>query len=219
SKYYAALESLSGHSALVAQARAELAELRSRAERRVAALREQLERAESAEELRRKGEFLLAYMHTLAPGQRTLTIPEERLTIDLDPALTPVENAQALFREYHKARSAQEGLPALVEQAEMQVRYLDELETSLDLAARYDDIRAVQAEIKQARSPSRQRRDEETRGPAGKQGKARGGQGKLPQPLRLKTRNGVPLLVGRTARQNDAATFRLAAPDDLWFHA
>ena len=219
SRYYAALESLSGHSALVAQARAELAELRSRDERRVAALREQLERAESAEELRRKGEFLLAYMHTLTPGQRTLTIPEEGLTIDLDPALTPVENAQALFREYHKARSAQEGLPALVEQAEMQVKYLDELEISLDLAAGYDDIRAVQAEIKQARSPSGQQPDQEARGPSGKQGKARGGQEKLPQPLRLKTRNGVPLLVGRTARQNDAATFRLAAPDDLWFHA
>src|SRR5439155_15232524 len=44
-------------------------------------------------------------------------------------------------------------------------------------------------------------------------------QEKLPQPLRSQTSSGAPLLVGRTARQNDTATFRLASPDDLWFHA
>jgi predicted ribosome quality control (RQC) complex YloA/Tae2 family protein len=27
------------------------------------------------------------------------------------------------------------------------------------------------------------------------------------------------VLVGRTAGQNDTATFRLAGPDDIWFHA
>jgi predicted ribosome quality control (RQC) complex YloA/Tae2 family protein len=220
SEYYAAIVSVTGHSAIVSQARAELGEMRSRDERRVAALREQLERAESADELRRKGEFLLAYMHTLAPGQTRLVIPEEKLIIDLDPWLSPVENAQTFFKEYHKARSAQEGLPALLEQAEMQVKYLDELETSLDLAAGYDDIRAVQAEIKLARSPGGHAADREGSGQAPKQQrKPRGGQEKLPQPLKLKTRSGIQLLVGRTARQNDAATFRLAGPDDLWFHA
>ena len=91
---------------------------------------------------------------------------------------------------------------------------MDELATSLDLAATYDDIRAVQAEVKQARSPAS---EQPTEKPSGAKG--RKPQEKLPQPLRLKTTNGVPLLVGRTARQNDAATFRLAAPDDLWFHA
>ncbi|MFL5734970.1 MAG: NFACT family protein [Chloroflexia bacterium] len=220
SRYYTALESLSGHSALVAQARADLADLRSRDERRVAALRGQLTRAEAAEQLRRKGEFLLAYMHTLTPGQTTLSIPDENLTIELDPDLTPVANAQAFFKEYHKARSAQAGLPALLERAEMQVRYLDELETSLDLASGYDEIRAVQSEIKQARSPSGPERPTEASAqPNKQQRKPRGNQEKLPQPLRLKTHSGLQMLVGRTARQNDAATFRLASPDDLWFHA
>jgi predicted ribosome quality control (RQC) complex YloA/Tae2 family protein len=37
--------------------------------------------------------------------------------------------------------------------------------------------------------------------------------------LRLQTRAGTGLLLGRTARQNEAATFKLSAPDDLWFHA
>src|SRR5205814_3328075 len=98
-RYFEALESLGGHSALREQVRAALAEMRGREERRLAALQEQLQRAEASEELRRKGEYLLGYMHTLTPGQRVLALPDEKLTIALDPALTPVENAQAYFKE------------------------------------------------------------------------------------------------------------------------
>jgi len=42
---------------------------------------------------------------------------------------------------------------------------------------------------------------------------------KLPQPLRMQTTRGMSILLGRTAGQNDTATFRLASPEDLWFHA
>ncbi len=217
--YYASIESLSGHAALRAQVRAELEQLRAREERRLAALREELHRAESLEELRRKGEYILAFMHTLTPGQRLLHIPEEHLTIELDPALTPVENAQAMFREYRKARSALEGLPEKIAGAEMRVRFYDELLTSLELASTYDEIRAVQAESGLALNRPTERESEQ--GLQGKnRGRARAGRPaqKLPRPLRLQTRRGAPMLVGRTAGQSDAATFHLSAPDDLWFH-
>lgn len=222
-RYFEALQSLGGHSALLAQVHAQLREIRLRDERRLYALHEQLERSTSAEELRRKGEFLLSYMHTLQPGQTTLAVPDENLTIELDPTLTPVENSQAFFREYHKARSAQEGLPALVQEAEIRLAYLDELATSLDLAESYDDIRAVQADIELAASPTGGKPRDNGNGAKdkgnGKGPKKKEKQQKLPQPMKLRTSSGTPLLVGRTAQQNDAATFRLAAPEDLWFHA
>ena len=217
--YYsqAGMLGLGGHSALRERVREQLGTLRSRDERRLSSLQEQIAKAEAAEELRRKGESIFAYMHTLEPGQRTLVVPEEKLSIELDPAMTPVENAQAYFKDYHKARSAQEDLPELISEAEMRVRLLDELSTSLELAAGYDDIRAVQAELDLAKYPAGRRPPEEehAKGKKGKKGK----QEKLPQPLRLKTTHGLPVLVGRTARQNEVATFRLAAPEDLWFHA
>jgi predicted ribosome quality control (RQC) complex YloA/Tae2 family protein len=210
--YFEAAENMVRHSALKAQVRAGLLEQRSREEHKLFALREQLERAEAAEGLRRKGEYLLAFMHTLQPGQRMLELPDEGLKIALDPALTPVENAQAYFKDYHKARAAQEGLPELVRQVEMRVGYLDEMLTSLDLATSHEDIKAVQAEANMP-EPGRQQAEQKP----GKKGK--GKQEKVPQPLRLQTRRGGQILVGRTARQNDAATFRLATPDDIWFHA
>ncbi|HEY0069428.1 MAG TPA: NFACT family protein [Chloroflexia bacterium] len=214
--YFASVGSLGGHSALKGQVQADLDELRKRDERKLNSLREELRRAETLEALRRKGEMLLAYMHLIQPGQRQLVIPEEDLTIELDPGMSPVEQSQAIFREYRKARSAHEEVPALVEQAERQVAYVDELQTSLDIATTYDEIRALQAELRATRPPIAA-----SAGATSKQksGKGRKEQEKLPQPLRVRTRFGANVLIGRTAGQNDVATFRLADPEDLWLHA
>ena len=215
-RYFTSLGSLGGHSAIKAQVQAELDEVRKRDERKLSSLKEEWQRAQALEGLRRKGEMLLGYMHLIEPGQRQLSIPEENLTIDLDPGLSPVEQAQAIFREYRKARSANEGLPAHMEAAERQVAYVDEVQTSLDIANTYDEIRAVQADIRALRSPAAPAAQPQAKSKGGKQ---RRSQEKLPQPLRVRSRYGAHILIGRTASQNDAATFRLADAEDIWLHA
>lgn len=215
--YFEAAESFSGHTAIKAQVQAELDELRGRDERRLASLMEEWKRAQALEALRRKGEMLLAYMHDIQPGQQQLSIPGENLVIELEPMLTPVEQSQAIFKEYRKARSAHEELPARMEEAQTHLAYMDEMQTSLDLAGTYEEIRSVQAEVRQIRTPSSAPRENEPARAGG--GKARKTQPRLPQPLRLRTRYGAPMLVGRTASQSDTATFRLADPGDLWLHA
>ncbi|MBF6613948.1 MAG: NFACT family protein [Chloroflexi bacterium] len=220
SEYFAAAGQLGGHSALRAHVHAELEEIRRRDERKLSSLRDELQRSQALEEIRRRGEAILSYMHTLKPGEHRLAVPDEKLIIELDPGLSPVENAQALFREYRKAQSAQASLPEKVAEAEMRVEYLDELATSLDLASSYDEIRAVQGEVRLAKRPTGRSATEEQEGKQrGSKGKVRKTQEKRPQPLRLQTQQGAQMLVGRTASQNDVATFRLAAPEDLWFHA
>ncbi|MEO6457334.1 MAG: NFACT family protein [Chloroflexia bacterium] len=216
-EYYQALQSMGGHGALKGQVRAELEEARKQAERKLRSLREELQQAEALEELRRKGEFLLAYAHTVEPGQTSLVVPDEALTIELDPGLSPSENAQAIFKEYRKAKSARAGLPEKIDAAQMQADYFDELLTSLDLANGYDEIRAVQADFRSSGTPAPPPPNS-SKGKTGKK-KATSKQPKVPQPLRLRTRYGAHMLVGRTASQNDIATFRIASPDDLWLHA
>jgi predicted ribosome quality control (RQC) complex YloA/Tae2 family protein len=204
--------SLGRHSALKAIVAARLAEIRGRDERKLSALSDEWNRAQALEELRRKGELLLAYMHMLKPGETSLVIPEEKLTIMLDPSLTPVENAQAIFREYRKAQSAIEGLPERITESELRVAYWNELGMSLELAGSYDDIKSVQAELEAAAKPQAPGQG------SGDKARTKRKPSKLPQPLRMQTRRGTGLLLGRTAGQNDTATFRLAAPEDLWFH-
>jgi predicted ribosome quality control (RQC) complex YloA/Tae2 family protein len=216
----ASAEQLGGHSALKGQVRASLQEMLVREARRLRALREELARSRAAEMLKVKGEMILAYMHTLEPGQRILEIADEALKIELDPALTPVENAQAYFREYRKAQSAQQGLPERLTDAQATFDFWDGLLTSLDLAQSYEDIRAVQAEMQAARKSFATPLPQPESAPAKTKPKVRkGSQDKTPQPLRMRTHRGAHLLVGRTAGQNDTATFRLAASDDIWLHA
>ena len=86
----------------------------------------------------------------------------------------------------------------------MRLAYLDDLSVSLDIAATYDEIRAVQSEVKAAgKPPALQQAPDKKK----TKGRGRPAEAKLPQPLRLQTPSGVQVLVGRTASQNDTATF------------
>ena len=75
--------------------------------RKVAALSLQLESGRvTREPLRRAGELILTHQADLAPGASDLAIDGEH--IELNPELTAVENAQAYFARYRKAREAAE---------------------------------------------------------------------------------------------------------------
>lgn len=183
-----------------------------RARERVRRKQEALERARVSqarvEELRLKGEMILAYAHRIEPGQRELAAPvqpdELPLLIELDPSLMPAENAQRYFERYKKARRAAQEIPALLRRAELELRYLDQLETDLDLAANRPEIREVEASLVEAGYIKEKRR----RPKAGRS-----------QPLAVHSQDGLLILVGRNSRQNQEVTFRRAAPHDLWLHA
>src|SRR5207253_11216857 len=84
---------------------------------------------------------------------------------------------------------------------------LDEALVHLDLAATPDDVAALRAELSEGGYL----------GGAPSTGK-RPGKAKPPAPLRTRIGDHA-VLVGRSARQNDEATFELARPTDLWLHA
>ncbi len=100
------------------------------------------------EHLRHSGELLLAYQYTLSPGQTVLRAQYEvdgpELEIALDPALSPLENAQRYFEKYDKAKRARDGVPRLVGAAEQELGYLLQLESDLALATNWPEIGEVQ---------------------------------------------------------------------------
>jgi predicted ribosome quality control (RQC) complex YloA/Tae2 family protein len=243
-QFYAALEQISGHAQLRADIAEEIDARRKTLARRAAALERELERAAGFDVLRRKGEMLLGYMYVLEPGQRRLEIPEEDLVIDLDPDVPPLEQAQAMFREYSRARAAVAGVPARLEATGLALQYLDELTTHLELAEDFATISAIREELAalpadpdtlvagiERRARGEEDGDEAPPPPK----KAPKGRGKYApkttrakkeaagragiEPLRVTSSDGIPILVGRSARQNDAITFGQARPGDLWLHA
>ncbi len=185
-----------------------IAAVRARLERRRQALERSLLQIAEAEKWRQWGEWILAYAHTITPGQTELvvdTIDGEVLLVPLRPDSSAVDNAQAYFARYRKAKRAAEGGPTRLEEVGLTLRDLDQLETDLDLAASRPEIDEVRAAMVAAGylKPKRDRLSQAARS----------------QPVSLTSLDGLPIRVGRNSRQNDQVTFRLAEGEDWWFHA
>jgi predicted ribosome quality control (RQC) complex YloA/Tae2 family protein len=161
------------------------------------------------EYMKQAGELLLAYQYDIQPGQAEFQAqydPEaEPLTINVDPLLNPLENAQRYFEKYEKAKRSRAALPELILQTERELRYLGQLATDLDLAANWDEI----AEVQEAMQAAGYWQGAKARRVAG---------GGKSGPMKVVTDDGTVIWVGRNSRQNEEVSFKKSSPDDLWLH-
>lgn len=199
--FFTSTRAVTGHGQSKARLIERLTAERERVAARRRALDEQVQAAAAAEALRRSGELIYAFLHTLRPGQTRLEA--DGLSIALDPARSPVENAQAYFERYRRARAAAASLPELVQAADLELAYLDQLLAFASLAEGLDELQALEAEWQERAAGAATPR----RRPAAR------------APRRLRTPRGDVILIGRNGQQNDQVTFDLAGPDDLWLHA
>jgi len=173
-------------------------------------IRAQLAQAKKKSASRQSGELLLAYQYQLKRGQTSFSAEYDLdgppLTIALDPALSPLENAQRYFEKYEKAKRARQNLPKLIKEVERALRYLNQLETDLDLATGWGEIGEVQEALQKEglwRGPKRR--------PVPAQGRS--------SPMKLVSSDGMTIWIGRNSRQNEEVTFKRASAEDLWLHA
>jgi predicted ribosome quality control (RQC) complex YloA/Tae2 family protein len=182
-----------------------LAKLRAR----LASLERSLTDPSEREILRHSGELILAYQFNLAKGQNELKAfydPDQpELVIKLDPTLTPLENAQAYFQRYDKAKRALDDVPGLVRQTKNELAFLEQLESDLEFAMSWPEIDEVQSALQNAGH---------WRGKTIK----RGGGGQS-APLKLVTKDNFVIWIGRNSRQNEQVTFGKGGGQDLWLHA
>lgn len=185
-----------------------IAEARKRLERKQEALRKSLVSQKEVEELRRKGELIPAYAHRIEPGQQSLETPfksgEPPLAIELDPSLSPAENAKVYFKRYEKAKGAAREIPIQLRKTDLELAYLDQLETDLELASNWPEIEEGKEALIEAGYIRREKRRPKV---------------KRSKPLSLCSPDGFTILVGRNSRQNEEVTFDRATSEDLWLHA
>jgi len=187
-----------------------IADAATRIDTRLVALRGELKRAEDADLNRRKGEAIYAYAYTIAPRQTTLRT-SDGLSITLDAALSPSENARRYFEQYRKAQRATEGLPERIAQAETERAYLSQMAALVATATAFDDLVTLEREWHtyagtRASTPTQPQRGR-PQAPAAR------------RPRAYTTPAGHRLLVGRSGPQNEQVTFSLSHPDDTWLHA
>lgn len=185
-----------------------LGEARAKLRAKLASLQSAMTDDREREQIKLAGEMILAYQYAITHGQTTLSAEYEDgqppLTIKLDPTLTPLENAQAYFARYNKAKRALDDVPTLIKHTQNELDHLDLLAADLEMASNWPEIDEVQAILihKGLWKPTGGRR----------MGMA------VSAPLRLVTREGVVVWVGRNSRQNELVTFGKGQGEDLWLH-
>lgn len=207
--YYGVMVGEGAYSAAKKPVQAMIAEATTRVQKKLESLQSSLRDDADLEHLRHSGELLLAYQYTLSPGQTILRAQYEvdgpELEIAIDPALTPLENAQRYFEKYEKAKRARAGVPKLVEATRQELDFLNQLEIDLDLASNWPEI----GEVQDALQANGYWRGTKTARPGGEKS----------APLKVSAGEGFVVWVGRNSRQNDAVTFDRGGPEDLWLHA
>jgi predicted ribosome quality control (RQC) complex YloA/Tae2 family protein len=171
----------------------------------IASVTARIEDAAARDRLRRSGDALFTHAAEIAPRSSSFVPPTDpELTIVLDPELDAKENAQRYYARYRKAADA---VPHLERRAAVLRSRLEALDVLTFEAERADAVTLpeVEAELDaiEGRPPPR----------------ARQGGPRPRTPLRFERPSGARIYVGRSPRENAEVTFRIARPNDLWFHA
>jgi len=189
-------------------------------QRKTSSLEEELADAREKMRFRLLGELLTANLHAIKPGSSEALLmnfyePDAPvISIELDPSLTPAENAQAYFRRYNKARVRLETTGGYLKQTQEEAFYLEGLLNSIEQAQQIEDLQDIKEEL-----ASQGYAKKEPGSGRGKSGLGRTKAARESSPRRYASGSGFEILVGRNNRQNDYLTTKLARDHDLWLHA
>jgi predicted ribosome quality control (RQC) complex YloA/Tae2 family protein len=186
-------------------------------------LEAELDSLPDATELRRRGEILKVNLGRIPRRSDSVTLPdwssgsEELVTIPLDPRLGARGNCEHLFKLAKKADRARPRVEARLAECRERITATQEI---LARAAEATDPEALEglAEEARARHLIRSRAGGALEGAHAGQREGAGGSGpRLPYRIFI-SKDGVEILVGRTAADNDVLTFQVARGNDYWFH-
>ena len=180
-------------------------------ERRIKAISEDLRSADRADEHKQAGELILANLSHLAAGRESAYLAGydgRVITVQLDPQLSPVQNAERYFRKYKKAKAGREIITTRLQQSQKEEFYLKSILSDIEHASDTDALLRIRSElIAQGYLVERQK------------GAVKGSSEPKVEPFRKVLYRGWEVLVGKSASGNDYVTTKLARPDDLWLHA
>ena len=185
---------------------------RDRTARKIAHQEQELEATQDRERLRELGDILTSNLHQMHRGMgclRTVDFydPEgAEVDIRLDPLLTPQQNAAKYYKEYNKAKTAQEMLTQQLEKGRRELDYLNSVLENITLAEGEKDLGEIRQELTDT-------------GYLRRASKAKGREKRVSsKPMEFRSTAGLRISVGKNNTQNDLLTCKQAFKSDIWFH-
>ncbi|MCX7847758.1 MAG: NFACT RNA binding domain-containing protein [bacterium] len=177
---------------------------RARLLHRLAKIDADAARAARAAEFRHHAVLLRAYYHLIKPHRDSVQVPDPEhpdttITIPLDPRKSPQENLRWYF---HQAEKWQRAPAAIARRRQETVEALAALDRQIGTLPSLQDLAALRAMLPPP--PPTKQRPKTDRG--------------LARFRRFRSSDGFLIIAGRSARDNDELTCRVAHGHDLWLH-
>lgn len=169
---------------------------------------QELQDTDKAEEFRQKGELLTTHLNQVPNNQDSVELDNyytgQKVSIPLNKALTPNQNAQRYFKKYQKLKEAVKHLGSLISETKATIQYLESVDNALNQAS-LSEISEIREELVQTGFVKRRHREKIQKR-------------KKPEPY-LASDGKTIILVGKNNLQNDELTFKMSKKGELWFHA
>lgn len=185
---------------------------RDRVVRKLANQKRELEQTKNRERMRELGDILTSNLHLMQRGMsflRTIDYYDPdggEITIDLNPLLTPQQNAAKYYKEYNKAKTAESVLTLQISKGEEDLAYLESVLDAITKAEGERDLQEIRQELIET-------------GFARRQKKAKGREKRISsKPMEFMSSSGLRISVGKNNTQNDLLTTKSAGKDDIWLH-
>jgi predicted ribosome quality control (RQC) complex YloA/Tae2 family protein len=167
------------------------------------------------EEHKKVGDLLLANIATARRDGNKVVLTDyysdgaPPIEFEIDENTSLQDEAARRFRMYTKAKRAREEIAIRLSSVDRETEQLESRSQELEGIVQHRDIAALES-FDKAETP---------RSPKTPKGKPASPTKSIPGVRRYLSTDGYEILVGRTSRDNDTLTFRLAHPNDLWMHA
>jgi predicted ribosome quality control (RQC) complex YloA/Tae2 family protein len=166
------------------------------------------------EEHKKTGDLLLANVATAVRDGNKIFLTDyyseaaPQIELEVDENTSIQDEAAHRFRLYSKAKHAREEITARLANVDREIEQLEKRAQELERIMDQRDTAALDNFDKPAPRLA----------PKSSKGQAAASTKSIPGVRRYLSTDGYEILVGRTARDNDTLTFRLANPNDLWMH-
>ena len=185
---------------------------RDRVQRRVTNQEKELEATKDRERLRQYGDLVTSNLYAMSRGMtvlRTVNFYDPdggEAEVPLNPLLTPQQNAAKYYKDYNRAKTAEQVLTVQIEKGRQELEYLDSVLENITLAEGDRDLQEIRQELVDMGYLKRQKT-------AAKREKR-----VVSKPMEYRSSAGLRISVGKNNTQNDRLTTKEARKGDIWLH-
>lgn len=160
------------------------------------------------------GELIITNLYRFSQNTSSITVENyyrnnEPITIPLDSAKTPHQNADFYFKKYNKLKNTLDIVSKQKIETEKELEYLETIVYALENSITLEEVLEIYAEMQESylfKDLLKDKTSSKTKK-------------KSLQPI-IDEQNidGFKVFVGKNNKQNDYITTKLARPNDIWFH-